>query len=189
MTVDTAFTHFPILTTERLQLRKFRLEDTHALFQIHSDEENMRFYGDDPQRSSAEARALIEQMHESYMQRGSIRWGITLKNQETIIGSCGFHHLDPDFHRAETGYILDHSFWGQGIMAEAMHAILDFGFSDLELHRIEAIIDIANARSKNLLLKLGFTYEGNLRQRFFFHDRFEDEYYFGLLAHEWPRQA
>jgi ribosomal-protein-alanine N-acetyltransferase len=53
------------------------------------------------------------------------------------------------------------------------------------LHRIEAVIDIANERSKNLLLKLGFQYEGNLRQRFLFRGSFEDEYYFGLLRDEW----
>jgi len=53
------------------------------------------------------------------------------------------------------------------------------------LHRVEAIIDIVNERSKGLLLKPGFTYEGNLRQRYPFHDRFEDEHYFGLLKGEW----
>jgi len=70
-------------------------------------------------------------------------------------------------------------------MTEAMSTILTFAFSELGLHRIEAIIDIANERSKNLLLKLGFTYEGNLRQRFPFGDQFLDEHYFGLLKDEW----
>ena len=50
----------------------------------------------------------------------------------------------------------------------------------------KAIIDMANEQSKGLLLKLGFTYEGNLRQRYFFRGRFEDEHYFGLLKDEWP---
>ncbi len=70
-------------------------------------------------------------------------------------------------------------------MFEAMSAILAYGFTELELHRVEAIIDIANEPSKSLLLKLGFSYEGNLRQRYFFQGRFEDEYYFGLLKDEW----
>jgi hypothetical protein len=54
----------------------------------------------------------------------------------------------------------------------------------LELVRFD-MIDILNGRSKGLLLKLGFTYEGNLRQRYFFRGRFEDEHYFGLLKDEW----
>lgn len=112
-------------------------------------------------------------------------WGITLTGKDTVIGSCGFHHFSPGFHRAETGYELNRTFWGKGIMFEAMSAILTYGFSELDLHRVEAIIDIANERSKGLLLKLGFTYEGNLRQRYPFRDRFEDEHYFGLLKDEW----
>jgi [ribosomal protein S5]-alanine N-acetyltransferase len=185
MTVDTAFTHFPTLTTQRLRLRQIDATDTDALFAIYSDEETMRFYGEDVHRSSAETRVMIGQTHEGYRQRRSIRWGITLKDQNTIIGSCGFHHFNLDSHHVETGYSLKRAFWGQGIMTEAMRAVLDFGFSELQLHRIEAIIDIANTRSKNLLLKLGFTYEGYLRQRFYFHDQFEDEHFFGLLADEW----
>ena len=70
-------------------------------------------------------------------------------------------------------------------MTEAMSAILTYGFTDLGLHRIEADIDPRNTRSRSLLLKLGFTYEGNLRQRYFFRGQFEDEYYFGLLKDEW----
>ena len=70
-------------------------------------------------------------------------------------------------------------------MFEAMSAILTYGFTELGLHRVEAIIDLANEPSKSLLLKLGFSYEGKLRQRYSFRGRFEDEYYFGLLRDEW----
>jgi ribosomal-protein-alanine N-acetyltransferase len=49
----------------------------------------------------------------------------------------------------------------------------------------EAVIDDANTRSNGLLLKLGFTYEGTLRERYYFRDRFEDENYYGLLKHQW----
>ncbi len=64
---------------------------------------------------------------------------------------------------------------------------MTYGFDLLGLHRVEAIIDMANERSKGLLLKLGFTYEGNLRQRYSFRDHFEDEHYFGLLRDEWHK--
>jgi ribosomal-protein-alanine N-acetyltransferase len=70
-------------------------------------------------------------------------------------------------------------------MVNGSLSVLTYGFTELELHRVEAVIDIANERSKGLLLKLGFTYEGNLRQRYSFRDRFFDEHYFGLLKPEW----
>ena len=185
MTIDAAFTHFPSLTTNRLLLRQIQPQDVEALFATFSDEEAMQFYGHEPHRSLDDTRALIEQIQARYARQEAIRWGITLKGEDRVIGSCGFYHFDAGFHRAETGYELHRVFWGQGMMTEAMSAILTFGFTELGLHRIEAIIDIANERSKGLLLKLGFTYEGNLRQRYFFRDRFEDEHYFGLLKDEW----
>ncbi|HEY0754133.1 MAG TPA: GNAT family protein [Ktedonobacteraceae bacterium] len=186
MTIDAAFTHFPLLSTKRLLLRQIQPEDVEALFATFSDEEAMQFYGHEPHRSLEETRQALEQTQVRYAQRKAIRWGITLKGaDDRVIGSCSFHYFDSDFHRAETGYELNRAFWRQGLMAEAMSAILTYGFTELGLHRVEAIIDIANEPSKKLLLKLGFTYEGNLRQRYAWRDRFEDEHYFGLLQDEW----
>ena len=185
MTIDAAFTYFPSLSTNRLFLRQIQPQDAEDLFKTFSDEEAMQFYGHEPHRSVDETHALIEQIQARYARREAIRWGITLKGEGRVIGSCGFHQFDTGFHRAETGYELHRTFWGQGVMTEAVSAILTYGFTELELHRVEAVIDIANERSKGLLLKLGFTYEGNLRQRYSFRDRFEDEHYFGLLRDEW----
>jgi len=185
MALDTAFTHFPRLATDRLLLRDVGPNDADALFAILSDEEAMAFYGHPPHRSLDDTRALIAQIQARYARREGIRWGIALKDDGRLIGSCNFHGFDDGFHRAETGYELQRAFWGQGVMAEAMAAILAYGFTELGLHRVEAVIDDANARSKGLLLKLGFGYEGTLRERYHSRGRFEDEYYYGLLAHEW----
>ena len=185
MTFDDAFTNFPILTTNRLFLRNIMPGDAEPLFAIRSDDETMKFLGQEPYESLDETKDVIRRMEERYTRKEALRWGITLRGEDRLIGSCTLFHFDEGFDRAETGYELSRAFWGKGIMTEAMSAILTFGFSELGLHRIEAIIDIANERSKNLLLKLGFTYEGNLRQRFPFRGKFEDEHYFGLLNDEW----
>ncbi len=185
MTIDAAFTHFPSLTTKRLLLRQIQPRDAEALFATFSDEEVMEFYGHEPDQSLDDSQERIRRIQAGYARRENIRWGITLHGEDRVIGSCSFHQFDAGFHRAETGYELNRAFWGQGMMFEAVSAILTYGFTELGLHRVEAIIDIANERSKSLLLKLGFTYEGNLRQRYYFRDRFEDEHYFGLLKDEW----
>ncbi len=185
MTIDAAFTTFPVLATQRLRLRKLESRDANDLYTMLSDEETMRYYGDPTYQSLAEAEAFIILRRDDYTRRREIRWGITRQDDDRIIGSCSFHQFDEGYHRTEIGYILNRACWGQGIMAEALSAILTYGFIDLGLHRIEAIIDIANERSKNVLLKLGFQYEGNLRQRFAFRGSFEDEHYFGLLRDEW----
>lgn len=185
MTIDAAFTHFPSLTTSRLLLRHILPGDAESLFAIFSDEESMKFYGHEPHKSLDDTKEVIRQIEERYARKEALRWGITFKGEDRLIGSCSIFHFDAGFDCAETGYELNRAFWGKGIMTEAMSAILTFGFSELGLHRIEAIIDIENEHSKGLLLKLGFTYEGNLRQRFPFRDQFLDEHYFGLLEDEW----
>jgi ribosomal-protein-alanine N-acetyltransferase len=185
MTIEVAFTQFPSLTTPRLLLRSIRLEDAEALFATFSDKEVMEFYGHEPHHSLDDTREWIKQTLARYARQEAIRWGITLKGEDRVIGTCSFHHFGADFRRVETGYDLNRTYWGRGIMTEAMSAVLTYGFTDLHLHRVEAIIDIMNERSKGLLLKLGFTYEGNLRQRYALGDRFEDEHYFGLLRNEW----
>ncbi len=185
MGIDDAFTHFPTLTTNRLQLRQLRSTDTEALFALRSDEVGMEFMGQEPHQSLEKTRRLIQRLQTTYEQREGLFWCITLKGDDTVIGSCTLFSFNFDFHYAETGYELHRAYWRQGITSEAMSAVLTYGFTELGLHRIEADVAPDNIRSKNLLLKLGFTFEGNLRQRYFFRGQFEDEHYFGLLKDEW----
>jgi len=73
-------------------------------------------------------------------------------------------------------------------MPEAISAILTYGFSEMGLHRIEANPGAENTPSRSILFKLGFTFEGNLRQRYFFRGYYEDAHYFCLLEDEWPKR-
>jgi len=189
LSIDAAFTDFPVLTTQRLRLRRLQPSDAEALFAILSDEEAMRFTGHGSAQSLDEARERIRLLDQRYARREAINWGVTLQGDEHVIGACSLHHFDEGHHHAETGYELHRAYWGRGVMSEAVSAILRYGFTELGLHRIEAIIDDQNAPSKRLLLRLGFTYEGALRQRYLHRGRFEDEYYYGLLADEWRGSA
>ena len=189
MSSDAAFTHFPTLTTNRLHLRQVRPTDAEALFALRSDVQGMEFFGQEPHQSLEETHTLIQRLQTFYEQHEALFWCITLRGEDTAIGSCTLFSFNPAFHYAETGYELHRAYWRQGITSEAMSAVLTYGFTELELYRIEADVAPDNIRSKNLLLKLGFTYEGNLRQRYFFRGQFEDEYYYGLLRDEWLKQG
>jgi [ribosomal protein S5]-alanine N-acetyltransferase len=185
MSIETAFTQFPILTTPRLVLRQIQRTDDQALYEFLSDPIVRKYGGSPPHQSLEDTQAFIEAIQSAYKQRQTIRWGITYAGNETVIGTCGFHHFTAEYRCAETGYNLHLAHWGKGVMREAMTAVLEYGFMTLNFHRIEAVIDDANERSKALLLKFGFRYEGRLRERFFVRNRFEDEYYYGLLKSEW----
>ena len=93
--------------------------------------------------------------------------------------------LEFQFECAEIGYELGRSIWRRGFAGEAIRAIITHGFTTLGFHRTEANPLAANTSSRNLLLKLGLTYEGNLRERVSFRGRFEGQHYFGLLRNEW----
>ncbi len=149
----------------------------------------MDFYGDEAHQSLAETQILIQQLQDAYTRREALHWGITLKSTQTFIGSCTFFFVDPGLHYVEIGYELHQAYWRQGIMTEALSAILTYGFTRLGLHRIEASMDARNAPSRSLLLMLGFTHEGILRQRFFFRDTFLDAHYFGLLKADWLKSV
>src|SRR6202043_2566153 len=103
------------------------------------------------------------------------------------IGSCNFWPLDPESRCAELGDELNRTAWRQGIMAGGLPNVNSYGFKEHELNRIEANPLATNSRSNNVLLKLGFTLEGTLRQRIFFRGVYEDEMHFGLLRKEWVK--
>ncbi|MGH2486541.1 MAG: GNAT family N-acetyltransferase [Ktedonobacterales bacterium] len=185
MNPGNVFTTFPRLETSRLLLRQIGPSDAEALFAIFSDEAVMEFYGSLPHQSEEDSHELIRRQQQWYGSREGIRWGITRRGEDVVIGSCGLFLFDEGYRRATVGYELGRAYWRHGIMSEALVAILDFGFAEMGLHSVEAVVDDVNERSKGLLRTLGFTHEGTLRQRFYFRERFLDEHYFGLLAEEW----
>lgn len=185
MNLDKIFSSFPLLTSERLRLRQIQPEDAEDLFATFGDEEVMEFYGHPVHKNVDDSRELIRQQQQWYAQREGIRWGITLKGTEKVIGSCGLYFFDRESRHAETGYELNRAYWRQGIVSEALSVMLTYAFNELDLNRIEAIVDAENVRSAGLLRKLGFTHEGTLRKRFYFRERYWDEHYFGLLKSEW----
>lgn len=102
-----------------------------------------------------------------------------------IIGWCGYHTWYTQHNRAEIGYgLYSDDYKRQGIMTEALNAILAFGFSNMNLHRIEAMTASYNTASINTLLKFGFTQEGILREHYLVGDKMEDSLMFSLLKHE-----
>ena len=187
--LDAAFTRCPILTTDRLRLRQIQPADTEALFAIKSDFAVTLQYGQEPHQSLDDTEAWIRRLQASYDQRDSLFWCLTRADEDTAIGGCVLWNFDTDFHCAEIGYELHPAYGRQGIMTEALATVLTFTFGDLRLHRVEANPLAGNPASIHLLQKLGFTYEGTLRQRHFFRDHFEDQLYFGLLNDEWQKPA
>jgi [ribosomal protein S5]-alanine N-acetyltransferase len=178
------FTTFPTLTTARLVLREVVAADAPDVFIFRSDPEVQK-YNSEPMKDVAEATALIDELQQGYKDQQSLSWGITLRTEPRVLGLCSIHQWDRYHRRAEIGYDLARSQWGQGIGTEAVGAIVRFGFEQLAVHRLEAYTIIDNFASVRMLEKLGFQLEGVRRDYSWEEDGlFHGSGVFGLLRHE-----
>ncbi|MCI0398439.1 MAG: GNAT family N-acetyltransferase [Chloroflexi bacterium] len=179
---------FPILETPRLRLRPMVPADVEAVFGIFADDEVTRFYDLETFTSREQAAALIARQAERFGQGQAIRWGITRREEDVVIGTCGVF-LSRHNWQGELGYDLARPYWRQGIMAEALAAVIGYGFQTLLLNRFQALVIPGNTASEELLRKLGFQEEGILREYAFFKGRFYDLRCFSLLKREWAFDA
>lgn len=175
------FTEFPVIETERLKLRLMTCKDSEDVFSTFSSEDVMKYYGMYCMKDISEAEMLIEKFKESFETSIAIRWGIELKEKNKIIGSCGYHNWSKRHFKAEIGYELNKEFWKNGYANEAISAIVEYGFKEMNLVRIEALVYPENSLSENMLKKMNFVYEGCLRKCAYFRDKHEDLNMFSLL--------
>lgn len=154
---------FPQLETERLYLREIKESDAGDLYKNFSNQRLMEFYGSELMTMQEEAVGLINAFRVSYEENKGYRWGIQLKDDSRLIGTIGFHAYSPKHKRAEIGYELHPDYWGVGYAKESITRVMEFGFQEMDLKRIGAIVFQENIPSNRVLAGLGFKHEGLLR--------------------------
>lgn len=179
----------PVLGTPRLVLRPMILEDSVPMHVLRSDPEATRCYGQDPHADLERTWDWVRAALEGRRMGSSITWAITLRQDGQVIGECCLWNIDGDSKRAELGYELLRIHWKRGLMAEALTAVLDHGFDEMGLGRVEANPLSTNIASRKVLLGLGFRHEGTLRRRHFFRGEYHDEDCYGLLREEWATRS
>lgn len=174
------------VTTPRLILKSITPALIHELFNTKSKEEIMDYFGFDEN-----GFAQYKEMHEKGMETHRISiFVFLLIDRETglPIGECGFHTWTASHKRAEIFYNMRNEKYKQkGLMTEALEAVLKFGFTELGLHRIEALIADENEPSKRLLLRYGFSKEGTMREDYVVNGVNEDSDCYSLLKWEWEK--
>ena len=169
----------------RLTLRRMTQADAQSYFEIFSDATVMRYWGSPALTTLQQAVEKITQILEHYEQGDLFQLAIERNDDEKMIGTCTLWNFHAQNRRAEVGYALGRSYWGNGYMHEAMQALVDHAFRVMQLHRLEADIDPRNAESAKSLARLGFTHEGLLRERWIVGGEISDSALYGLLASEW----
>jgi RimJ/RimL family protein N-acetyltransferase len=162
-----------------------RESDVPDLFSVFSNPQVMRYWSRPAFPSMDDAWELFRDIQQHFQARTLFQWGIAQRTNDRVIGTCTLFHLEKEHRRAEIGFALGQELWGQGLMKEALGALLDFAFGTLDLRRLEADIDPRNARSIRTVERLGFQREGTLRERYHVNGEVQDTAYFGLLRDEW----
>lgn len=187
MAAELSFpTVFPVLGTERLVLRELTHADADVLFEIHSDPEAMRYGSGPPWSARSRAVEMLERAERDFAEQASIRWGLVVRDDDTLVGVTNLHSIHAQCCRAELGYVLDRRRWGRGYNHEALTRIIDWAFAELGLHRLEAELDPRNEASARAVERLGFVREGLLRERWIVDGEISDSLMVGLLRSEWP---
>jgi [ribosomal protein S5]-alanine N-acetyltransferase len=182
------FSNLPELETERLLLRKMRLDDAEAMFAYASDPEVTRYVPWDTHRSMEDSESFLGFATEGYERGDFGGWGVVLKDDGVFIGTCGIDvGYAPEHARAELGYVLSREHWGKGLMPEAVRAVIRLSFGRMGLNRVEARCIAENTASARVMEKAGMTYEGTLREREFIKGAYRDMKLYSILRREYRR--
>ena len=178
------------ITTARLVLREFVADDWPDVLAYQRDPRYLRLYAW-TDRTEAEARDFVQMFldQQADQPRSKFQLAITLSDGGRLIGNCGVRRKAENDWEADIGYELAPERWGRGYATEAALAIVDFGFRELELHRISSWCIADNAASARVLERVGLRLEGRLRENEYFKGRWWDTLLYGLLESEWKAYA
>ncbi|MPS65638.1 MAG: N-acetyltransferase [Chryseobacterium sp.] len=148
-----------MIETERLQLKGINENHVEDIFKIRSNEVINQYVQRNSPKNNYDALQFILTIKERTKDNQSFYWGISLKNESSLIGTICLYNFSEDRKVAEVGYELLPDYHRQGIMSEALKAVLDFAFDDLHLQEMVAMTNKFNENSKSLLLKYDFVLE------------------------------
>ena len=154
--LNGTFTPFPILTTERLTLRRLVSNDEQEIFTLRSDSEINKYLDRQISSTIEDARSFISKVNENIDKNDSLYWAITLSDKNVLVGTICLFGFSDENYKCEIGYELLTSFQGQGIMKEAVEKVISYAFNTITVKKIEAFLHRDNQRSIKLLEKFSF---------------------------------
>ena len=179
--------NFEIKVNETTSLKLRHVEDAEVFFNlVDVDREHLRPWLPwvDKTLTVDDSKKFIEECLEDFELKKSADFGVL--HEGKWVGSMGFHTIRQRHEWAEIGYWLSKDCNGKGIMTECVKAMINYGFNDLGLHRVQIKCDADNVKSKAIPERLGFTLEGTTREDHKKEDgRFSDGLIYGLLRDEW----
>ena len=181
------FSHIPTLETERLILRKMQVSDSADMYEYAKLDSVTRYLTWFSHQNENYTKDYLKFISTKYTMGDFYDWALVYKENEKMIGTCGFTRFDFQSNKAEIGYVINPEYWGQGLTVEAASAVISFGFENFSLHRIEAKFIMGNSASLSVMKKLGMTFEGYAREEQFIKGTYKTIGTCSLLCNEYQK--
>ena len=172
------------LRTKRLLLRPFAPDDVNDVFSYASDPEWSRFLPVPIPYTREDAQDFVEGNTNSNWERNAM---FAIEFNGVVVGGIDLR-IDSPNEMAMVGYGIARAHWNQGLMTEAVQAVVDWGFREFGLAKIWTFADVDNVASWRVMEKIGMTREETLRSHGVLRGVRQDFHYYGVLRHEWERQ-
>lgn len=179
-----------MLKGKKVLLRPIRKSDISLFLKWFNDPEVTQYLGVYLPFTEIEEERWIEELATAKPKRDIVFIVEIIENNITKpIGNCGLYKINQKDQNAEIALIIgEKDYWGKGYGTEALQLLIDYGFNQLNLHRIFGFVIEFNERNIKLCKKLRFKEEGRLREARFKNGRFWDVIIFGLLREEWMKE-
>ena len=161
--ISRIFSKIPTLTTDRFILRRLSPDDSDDMYEYAKDKEVTEFLTWSPHENKGFTLEYLTYLQTRYDSGEFFDWAIICKSSGKMIGTCGFTRFDYKNDCAEIGYVINPDYHGQGIATEVVARVVEFGFNDLLLNRIECRFIDGNTASRRVMEKNAMTFEGILR--------------------------
>lgn len=180
----------PTLETPRLRLRKLIMEDAEDFYRhLGSSEAVTRYMLWNPHQDFSESVASIQKALHRYEAGGCIRWGIALKETNSLIGVIELLRFEKDTDSCSFAYMLGEAFWGKGYGTEALTAAFDFAFTQMEIKAITADHMAENPASGRVMEKAGMRKTGILPGKYTKNGKPYDAVEYTITTTDWNKNG
>lgn len=177
-----------ILVSSNVFLREMEEKDWMDVHKYASNETVCKYQPWGP-NSEEESQDFVNQVlaDAKRVERTRFVFSIVEKEIGSMVGAGELNVRDNHNKAGEIGYIVNPDYWGKGIATEAAKLLIDFGFEQLNLHRIYATCDPRNIASGKVLEKIGMVQEGRMREDLLIKDGWRDSFLYSILEKEWKK--
>lgn len=179
------FKKIPMIETDRLVLRRMKVSDYADMYEYSRSDLVTKYLLWNSHPDARYTRDYLGYIQSQYRAGEFYDWAVIHKETGKMIGTCGFARLDFENNSAEIGYVLNPDFWRKGYATEAVKRVINFGFHDLNLHRIEARYIVGNEVSRRVMEKCGMVFEGIHKSSLYVKDKYVSVGYCAITSDDY----